>query len=117
MMLMLLLVLQELKTGMNESSVFKVFHPDAMDLFTVCSSLEKVRPHLLRDLFTPSLLHLLVPPITLSSLKVCSDLRDPKTRLNEASIAYFTPFRPMLGQRAVIDQVTEPDLPCTRLSI
>ena len=28
--------------GMNESSVFSVFHPDAMDLFTVCSSLEKV---------------------------------------------------------------------------
>ena len=62
MMLMLLLVLQELKTGMNENSVFKVFHPDAMDLFTVCSSLEKVRTHLLkRDLLTPSLLHLLVP--------------------------------------------------------
>ena len=41
----------------------------------------------------------------LSYSKVCSDLRDPKTRLNEAAIAYFTPFRPMLGQRAAIDQV------------
>ena len=27
---------------MNENSVFSVFHPDAMDLFHVCSSLEKV---------------------------------------------------------------------------
>ena len=35
------MISQELKTGMNESSVFSVFHPDAMDLFTVCSSLEK----------------------------------------------------------------------------
>ena len=36
------IISQELKTGMNESSVFSVFHPDAGDLFTVCSSLEKV---------------------------------------------------------------------------
>ena len=28
--------------GMNESSVFSVFHPDASDLFTVCSNLDKV---------------------------------------------------------------------------
>ena len=33
---------QELKTGLSENSVFSVFHPDASDLFNVCSSLEKV---------------------------------------------------------------------------
>ena len=35
-------VVQDLKTGMSENSVFSVFHPDASELFTVCSSLEKV---------------------------------------------------------------------------
>ena len=34
--------MQDLKTGMSENSVFAVFHPDASELFTVCSSLEKV---------------------------------------------------------------------------
>jgi len=29
--------------GVSENSLFAVFHPDAMDLFNVCSSLEKVR--------------------------------------------------------------------------
>lgn len=73
------MILKELKTGLSENSVFGVFHPDAVDLFSVCSSLEKV----------------------------CSDLRDPSTHLNETTISYFTPFRPMLGQRASIDQVTK----------
>ena len=31
-----------MKTGLSETSVFAVFHPDASDLFNVCSSLEKV---------------------------------------------------------------------------
>ena len=34
---------QELKTGVNENSVLSVFHPDAVDLFSVTSSLDKVR--------------------------------------------------------------------------
>ena len=33
---------QELKIGLSENSVFGVFHPDAIDLFSVSSSLEKV---------------------------------------------------------------------------
>lgn len=33
---------QEMKTGLSETSVFAVFHPDAADLFNVCSSLDKV---------------------------------------------------------------------------
>ena len=30
--------------GLSENSIFVVFHPDALDLFSVSSSLEKV-PH------------------------------------------------------------------------
>ena len=41
----------------------------------------------------------------LKPLQVCNDLRDLSVHLNEASISYFNPFRPMLGQRAAIDQV------------
>lgn len=33
------------------------------------------------------------------------DLHDPETKLNETEISLFTPFRPMLGQRVVIDEV------------
>lgn len=39
-------------------------------------------------------------------MQVCNDLRDLSVHLNEASISYFNPFRPMLGQRAAIDQVS-----------
>ena len=35
-----------------------------------------------------------------------SDLHDPNTHLNETAISLFQPFRPMLGQRAGIDQVS-----------
>ena len=43
--------------------------------------------------------------ILLKQSQVCNDLRDLSVHLNEASISYFNPFRPMLGQRAAIDQV------------
>ena len=33
---------QEMKIGLSENSVFNVFHPDASDLFNVCSNLDKV---------------------------------------------------------------------------
>eukprot|EP00731_Ephydatia_muelleri_P038754 Em0893g2a len=36
------IILKGLKTGLSENSVFSVFHPDAVDLFSVCSNLEKV---------------------------------------------------------------------------
>ena len=42
---------------MNESSVFNVFHPDAMDLFTVCSSLEKVRMYMYVHVFLHTHVH------------------------------------------------------------
>ena len=71
------IIMRDLKIGLSENSVFGLYHPDAMDLFTVCSSLEKVS----------------------------CDLLSLDTHLNEASITLCTPFRPMLGQRATIDQV------------
>ena len=43
--LLFFLRLQEMKTGLSENSVLSVYHPDAMDLFNVCSSLEKVTSH------------------------------------------------------------------------
>eukprot|EP00731_Ephydatia_muelleri_P033438 Em0029g44a len=71
------IILKGLKTGLSENSVFSVFHPDAVDLFSVCSNLEKV----------------------------CTDLHDPSVHLNESIITYFSAFRPMLGERATMDQV------------
>ena len=37
---------QELKIGLSENSVFNVYHPDAVELFSVCNSLPKVRTNL-----------------------------------------------------------------------
>lgn len=34
-----------MKLGVNENSVFAVFHPDALELFNVCNSLDKVCLH------------------------------------------------------------------------
>ena len=70
------IIMKELKLGINENSILSLFHLDAVDLFSVCADLEKV----------------------------CFDLSDPSFRLNEAAIQLFTPFRPMLGQRASIPQ-------------
>eukprot|EP00731_Ephydatia_muelleri_P008264 Em0004g602a len=36
------IILKGLKTGLSENSVYSVFHPDAVDLFSVCINLEKV---------------------------------------------------------------------------
>lgn len=71
------IVLKEMKLGLNENSVFPVFHPEAKELYNVCNSLSKV----------------------------CLDLHDLNTKLNETEIMLGTPFRPMLGQRAAIDDV------------
>jgi DNA ligase-4 len=73
------IIMRDLKIGLSETSVLGVYHPDAVDLFTVCSSLEKVS----------------------------RDLHSLQTHLNEASISLSTPFRPMLGQRASFDQITK----------
>ena len=73
------IIMKELKLGINENSILSLFHLDAVDLFSVCADLEKV----------------------------CVDLINPSFRLNEAAIQLFTPFRPMLGQRASIPQAVK----------
>ena len=35
--------LQELKVGTSEKTIFEVYHPDAMDVYNVCSVLSKVQ--------------------------------------------------------------------------
>ena len=59
------IIMRDMKMGLSETSVLSVFHPDAVDLFSVCSSLEKV----------------------------CVDLHSLDTHLNEAAVVLFTPFR------------------------
>ena len=36
------MILKELKVGISEKSIFDVYHPDAMDVYNVCSILSKV---------------------------------------------------------------------------
>eukprot|EP00111_Clytia_hemisphaerica_P007155 TCONS_00020786-protein len=70
-------MLKEMKFGLNENSIFPLYHKDALELFNVCNSLSKV----------------------------CLDLHDENIELNETEISLFTPFRPMLGQRVVLEDV------------
>eukprot|EP00794_Sanderia_malayensis_P019370 gene19370-21291_t len=71
------IILKDLKIGLNENNLFPIFHPDAQELYNVCSSLSKV----------------------------CHDLSDPYSSSGEAAITLFNPFRPMLGQRAAYENV------------
>ncbi|KAI8338401.1 ATP dependent DNA ligase domain-containing protein [Chlamydoabsidia padenii] len=63
------IVLKDLKMGMSENSVFDVFHPQARELYSVCSNLKKV----------------------------CDDLQNPTTKLGKSVIGLFQPFKPQLG--------------------
>ncbi|RUS12502.1 hypothetical protein BC937DRAFT_87719 [Endogone sp. FLAS-F59071] len=56
---------------MSENSVLNVFHPDAFNLFNVCSSLRKV----------------------------CADLKDPFVRLATNDITIFHPIKPQLAHK------------------
>ncbi|XP_041473446.1 DNA ligase 4-like isoform X2 [Lytechinus variegatus] len=71
------MIMKEMKVGLSQQSILGTFHPDAEDFFNVTNSLAKV----------------------------CSDLSDPSVRLNEIAISVFSPFSPMLGERAKITQV------------
>ncbi|KAG9296314.1 hypothetical protein G9A89_014906 [Geosiphon pyriformis] len=71
------IILRELKIGMNEKSVLQVFHPDAEDLFNVCSCLEKV----------------------------CTELANPLTRLASKEITIFQPVKPMLSKPVPIQDI------------
>ncbi|CAI2176822.1 16107_t:CDS:10 [Funneliformis geosporum] len=71
------IILKELKIGLSEKSVFLLFHPDACNLFNVCSDLRKV----------------------------CEDLQDPHTRLPSSDIILFYPFKPMLAKPVAVQNV------------
>ncbi|XP_035224665.1 DNA ligase 4-like [Stegodyphus dumicola] len=73
------IILKDMKLGISENSVLNAFHPDAKDLYNVTNSLEKV----------------------------CTSLRDPSVRLHEIEISLFSPFRPMLAEIALPNQVEE----------
>ncbi|XP_069127951.1 DNA ligase 4-like [Argopecten irradians] len=71
------MIVKELKVGLSQASVLSVYHPDAEDFFNVNNNLEKV----------------------------CRMLRDRSVRVHEIGISIFSPFSPMLGERASPDEV------------
>ncbi|XP_013776591.1 DNA ligase 4-like isoform X1 [Limulus polyphemus] len=73
------MILKEMKLGISEQTVLNTFHPDAKELFDVTSSLAKV----------------------------CDRLKEPSLRLHEIEISLFSPFRPMLAERADPSQVVK----------
>jgi len=70
-------LLKDMRLGLGQGSIFNAWHLDAKDYYDVTNNLEKV----------------------------CSTLRDPLVRLHEIEVSLFTPFRPMLAERAVIEKV------------
>ncbi|KAI8092888.1 ATP dependent DNA ligase domain-containing protein [Halteromyces radiatus] len=68
------IILKDLKMGMSENSIFDVYHPQARELYSVCSNLKKV----------------------------CEDLRNPTTKLGKTTISLFRPFKPQLGFKGQI---------------
>ncbi|KAF2364451.1 DNA ligase ATP-dependent [Trinorchestia longiramus] len=67
---------------------------DARDYYDVNNSLSKVRADA-RDYYD----------VNNSLSKVSSTLRDPEVRLHEIEVSLFSPFRPMLAERAVLEKV------------
>jgi len=69
------IILRDMHLGVLENSVLKAFHPDALDLYGVCTDLRKV----------------------------CLDLKDRGKRLEGAAgISVFLPFKPMLAAREAL---------------
>ncbi|XP_052777625.1 DNA ligase 4-like [Mya arenaria] len=71
------MIVKELKIGLSQASVLSVFHPDAEEFYNVNNNLEKV----------------------------CRMMHDPSVRIHEIGITVFSPFTPMLGERASPDKV------------
>ncbi|KAI8918184.1 ATP dependent DNA ligase domain-containing protein [Powellomyces hirtus] len=64
-------IMKDLKLGVSEKTILKIWHPDGLDLFNVCNDLAEVT----------------------------KELRDPKKRLGQSDIDIFKPFKPMLSRR------------------
>ncbi|KAG2216309.1 hypothetical protein INT45_011241 [Circinella minor] len=72
------IILKDLKVGISDASLFSVYHPQAREMYAVCSNLEKV----------------------------CKDLQDPFVKLNKSTITLFHPFKPQLGHKDVPKNVS-----------
>ena len=62
--------------GVMENTVLRAFHPDALDLYGLCTDLRKV----------------------------CLDLKDRNKRLESTGINLFLPFKPMLASREPLQE-------------
>lgn len=71
------MIVKELKVGLSQASVLSVYHPDAEEFYNVNNNLEKV----------------------------CRLMRDLSVRIHEIGVTVFSPFSPMLGERASPDKV------------
>lgn len=71
------MILKDMKLGVSKETVLQVFHPDATELYSVTTDLDKV----------------------------CRQLHDPSISLNEISIGLFSAFKPMLAAVANIRQI------------
>ncbi|RZF41479.1 hypothetical protein LSTR_LSTR000193 [Laodelphax striatellus] len=71
------LLLKEMRIGMGHKKILHSYHRDAVDLFNVSFSLQKV----------------------------CEKLYDPEKRLHEVEVCMFEPFRPMLAERCDVQKV------------
>ncbi|KAL1926334.1 hypothetical protein VTP01DRAFT_5855 [Rhizomucor pusillus] len=72
------IILKDLKIGMTDNSMLQVYHPQAREMYALCSNLEKV----------------------------CKDLQDPFKKLHQTTIQLFHPFKPQLGHKDVPKDVS-----------
>ncbi|XP_028326722.1 DNA ligase 4 [Gouania willdenowi] len=63
------MILKDMKLGISKETALQVLHPDAAELFNVCTDLNKV----------------------------CQQLHDPSVCLSDVSIGLFSAFKPMLA--------------------
>uniref|UniRef100_A0A2P2I750 DNA ligase 4 n=1 Tax=Hirondellea gigas TaxID=1518452 RepID=A0A2P2I750_9CRUS len=70
-------LLKDMQLGIGQTAIFAAWHPDSRDYYDVNNNL----------------------------MKVCSTLRDPSVRLHEIEVSLFSPFRPMLAERAVLENI------------
>eukprot|EP01132_Coremiostelium_polycephalum_P002500 gene2500-3093_t len=79
------IILKELKTGMSEKTIFKFYHPEAMNLFNITSSIRRVA----------------------IDLKFNGGSDVVTTVSTGTSIKLFQPIKPMLANRQPINSVLE----------
>ncbi|KAF5275361.1 hypothetical protein FQR65_LT04189 [Abscondita terminalis] len=70
------IILKDLKLGMGQDRILKLYHPDAADFYTVNNCLSVL----------------------------CDKLSELSIRLHEIEISLFSPFRPMLSNRCDVSQ-------------